>query len=51
MRPLFFLALLLSSQVGAVEILTTVKPLQLIANAITEGGKPAGLLLAGYLAP
>ncbi|NHH99616.1 zinc ABC transporter substrate-binding protein ZnuA [Oceanimonas sp. MB9] len=51
MRPLFFLALLLSSQVGAVEILTTVKPLQLIANAITEGGKPAGLLLKPGTSP
>ncbi|AEY00776.1 zinc ABC transporter, periplasmic zinc-binding protein [Oceanimonas sp. GK1] len=51
MRALFFLGLLLGSQANAVEVLTTVKPLQLIASAITEGGQPPGLLLKPGTSP
>ncbi|MCC4265436.1 zinc ABC transporter substrate-binding protein ZnuA [Oceanimonas baumannii] len=51
MRALLFLGLLLAGQASAVEVLATVKPLQLIANAITQGGKPAGLLLPPGTSP
>ncbi|WMC09972.1 zinc ABC transporter substrate-binding protein ZnuA [Oceanimonas pelagia] len=51
MRALLFLTLLLAGQASAVEVLTTVKPLQLIANAITRGGEPAGLLLKPGTSP
>ena len=42
---LLFVPLLLISQARAVEVLTSIKPLQLIASAITEGGPPPKLLL------
>ncbi len=53
MRALFLLAspllltlsLLQSGQARAMEVLTTIKPLQLIASAITEGGPAPELLL------
>ncbi|ART83037.1 zinc ABC transporter substrate-binding protein [Oceanisphaera profunda] len=42
---LLFVPLLLSSQARAVEVLTSIKPLQLIASAITQGGPEPQLLL------
>ncbi|WP_319783410.1 zinc ABC transporter substrate-binding protein ZnuA [Oceanisphaera sp. IT1-181] len=42
---LLFVSLLLSSQARAVEVLTSIKPLQLIASAITQGGSAPQLLL------
>ncbi|WP_375055891.1 zinc ABC transporter substrate-binding protein ZnuA [Zobellella sp. DQSA1] len=53
MRALLLLALplLLSSQARALEVLTTIKPLQLIASAITDGLSEPDLLLAPGTSP
>lgn len=51
MRALFFLGLFFAGQANAVNVLTTVKPLQLIANAITDGGESAALLLKPGTSP
>ncbi|MBL1375956.1 zinc ABC transporter substrate-binding protein ZnuA [Zobellella iuensis] len=53
MRALLLLALplLLSSQARALEVLTTIKPLQLIASAITDGVSEPDLLLAPGTSP
>ncbi|MHA6963134.1 zinc ABC transporter substrate-binding protein ZnuA [Zobellella denitrificans] len=53
MRALLLLALplLFSSQVRALEVLTTIKPLQLIASAITDGMNEPELLLAPGTSP